>query len=429
MRFTGFAYNIRDSACDAEWCIPMKPVILTFTAHYLPGYKAGGPLRTIANLVEWLGDEFLFKIVTSDRDFQDQSPYPNLVADQWLQVGKAQVIYRSGSQQTIAATRRLMQSTKHDMLYLNSVWNVRCSTLPLLLNRFKMAPQHPVVVAPRGDLSAGALSIKAYKKRPFLALMKKFDLYRDVIWQASSPAERQNILNSVGPLARILIAPNLPAPAPIASQPLRKTAPKKPGELRMVFLSRIVPMKNLDGALRILAGIDGRITFSVYGPQEDREYYNKCLRLARELADNVTVEFLGPVVHQEVGKVLAEHDLFFLPTLGENFGHIILEAMSAGCPVLISDRTPWRNLADKGVGWDVPLEEPDVFQAIIQRCVDMDDREMSTMSARASEFALARTSDGAALDSNVKLFELASSKAGKTNGGTSMKPSEIQGTD
>ena len=60
---------------------------------------------------------------------------------------------------------------------------------------------------------------------------------------------------------------------------------------------------------------------------------------------------------------LAKNDLFFFPAHGENYGHVIAEAMAAGCPVLISDQTAWRNLEEKGAGWDLPLDAPGRFRA------------------------------------------------------------------
>jgi len=45
-----------------------KPTVLAFTACYLPGYKGGGPIRSVANIVDRLGEEFSFRIFTGDRD-------------------------------------------------------------------------------------------------------------------------------------------------------------------------------------------------------------------------------------------------------------------------------------------------------------------------------------------------------------------------
>jgi glycosyltransferase involved in cell wall biosynthesis len=73
----------------------------------------------------------------------------------------------------------------------------------------------------------------------------------------------------------------------------------------------------------------------------------------------------------DVWSVLADSHFFVLPTLGENFGHAIVEAWQSGIPVVISDRTPWRGLAQKNVGWDLALEDTFEWQRVLQRCVNM----------------------------------------------------------
>ena len=70
-----------------------RPQIVVLLAWYLPGYKAGGPLRTIENLVKTLGQEFDFKIVTLDRDLGEASAYPGIVKNKWVRVGDANVLY------------------------------------------------------------------------------------------------------------------------------------------------------------------------------------------------------------------------------------------------------------------------------------------------------------------------------------------------
>ena len=59
----------------------VKKTILCFVDHYLPGYKAGGPIQSIVNLVENLGDEFEFYIICNDRDQLDRQPYANVKID------------------------------------------------------------------------------------------------------------------------------------------------------------------------------------------------------------------------------------------------------------------------------------------------------------------------------------------------------------
>lgn len=150
---------------------------MTFVAYYLPGYKSGGPVRTIANMVEHLGDEFDFRVVTKDRDALDTEPYPDVAVNEWNRVGKAQVYYASPDSLTLRKISKLIRKTPHDVLYLNSFFSSRFTALPLLTRRIGMLPARPVVLAPRGEFSAGALTLKSWKKRPYLLVTRMLGLY------------------------------------------------------------------------------------------------------------------------------------------------------------------------------------------------------------------------------------------------------------
>ena len=47
--------------------------VLVTIGSYLPGYKAGGPIRSVANLIDALGDDFEFRVVTSDKDLGEDA--------------------------------------------------------------------------------------------------------------------------------------------------------------------------------------------------------------------------------------------------------------------------------------------------------------------------------------------------------------------
>lgn len=332
-----------------------NPVILTFVAHYLPGYKSGGPLRTIANMVDQLGDEFTFRIVTQDRDALDTSPYPGVMADQWNRVGKAEVLYLSPERLRLFEIARLLSDTCHDVLYLNSFFEPQFTVLPLLARKLGLAPRRPCVIAPRGEFSDGAIALKAWKKRPFLTVASIIGLYRELIWQASSEYEKADIETKIGGIAsQIYVASDLPATMP-PDLPDSATSQLYNAALRVVFLSRITPMKNLTFALRVLAKIRVPVEFNIYGPVRDELYWNACQDLISTLPKHVQATYKGSIPPESVCRILAEHDLFFLPTLGENYGHVIAEALSSGTPVLIADTTPWRNLERDGIGWDLSL--------------------------------------------------------------------------
>ena len=391
-------------------------VILTFADHYLPGYKAGGPIRTLMNMVARLSDHYRFLLVTRDRDLGEEHGYPGIVPDRWTDQGLARVFYCSPDGLQPVRLARLLRHINFDVLYMNSAFSPRFSILPLLLMRCGLLPSKPVVLAPRGEFSPGALRLKAWKKQMYMAAARVVRLYDRVLWHASTEDEAEVIRrhapvdNAIG---RILIAPNLYNEPTVC---LRAASPtKRVGHVDLVFLSRVSRMKNLDGILRILQGVRGSVTFHIYGPLEDAGYWAECEKAIAGLPSWVQVRYHGPVPPSEVCTVLAGHQFFCLPTWGENFGHVILEALSAGLPLILSDQTPWRNLQAQNIGWDLPVASQDAFQAVIERCVAMDDHEYRSLSRAARCYAEDYMADPGGLDANRRLFWEALAMSETTN--------------
>lgn len=344
----------------------VRTTIVAFVRHYLPGYKFGGPVRTIANMVAALGDELDIRIVTSDRDLDDDRPYSHLTeGDGWKKVGKGGVLYLPPQRKRLRDIVCVLKSTPHDVLYLNSFFDPVFTLKPLLAWRLKLIPTQRCVLAPRGEFSSAALGLKAGRKRAFLRFSRWVGLYRGIEWHASSAYEAADIRREMGEIAQdIRIATDLPD---MTVQPLQRERVRGVGEpLRVCFLSRISPMKNLDYALSVLARVTSPVIFTIHGPREDMPYWDRCRQLIDDLPDTITVIDGGAVESAQVVDVLSRQDLLFLPTQGENYGHVIVEALSAGTRVLISDRTQWRGLEDAGVGYDLPLDVPDAFVQAIE---------------------------------------------------------------
>ena len=390
-----------------------KPRVLVLAHYYLPGYKAGGPVRSISNLVEGLGDEFDWWIVTADHDFGVREPYPGVRSDVWMQVGKARVYYASSASRTARGMIRTIRSTPHDMLYLNSFFDPVFSILPATALWLGGLRRRPCLVAPRGEFSGGALGIKSWKKRAYLFFARAAGVYRGVAWHASSTFEAADIAREMGAGARVHVAAVLAAKTPEESE--SGTVSQGGDELRVCFLSRIARMKNLDFALRALESVRARVHFRVYGPREDEGYWNKCVDLATKLPPNVRMTYEGVVPPERVGATIAENDLFFLPTRGENFGHALSEALSAGVPVLTSDRTPWRHLEEAGVGWDLPLTDSGAFARVIDQAALRGDDERRAVRAKCMEYARLRARDEGSLEANRRMFDAVVS--GKRAGG------------
>lgn len=393
----------RKAAARVQASPEQRPVILTFVRHYLPGYKSGGPVRTIANLVEALGDEFEFRIVTSDRDILDSDRYPDVTVDEWGRVGKAWVRYVDARDQRLGYWMRLLKETSYHVLYLNSVLAPTFTTLPLIAHRLlDRSGRRPVIIAPRGEFSPGAFALKRTKKWLFLNVAKCVGLHRGVLWQASTSEEADMIRAHVGSAARLAIACNLtqvPELGPVRPEH-SEGAP-----LRIVFISRISRKKNLDFALRVLTRSRMRVEFDIWGPREDLAYWRECEELMQSLPASVQAAYRGVARPEDVANIVAGYDLLFLPTLGENYGHVIAEALMVGTPVLVSDRTPWRGLEDSGVGWDLALEDGEArfLDAIVVADQKLR-REGGRWAAHIVGFASKRLANPLVLAGNRALF-------------------------
>ena len=343
--------------------------ILTVVSYYLPGEKSGGPVRSIANMVECLGGKNRFLILTKDRDIGDKSPYLSIEPSSWQDVNKALVWYMRPKETRLIGLWRLITQTEYDLIYLNSLFSVFTIRI-LVLRALGLFDKKPMIIAPRGELSPGALEIKNIKKRIYLLLSKMAGFYRGVVWHASTDHEAGDI-RRVFPVASerfpmsaqpIRIAPDpFLAPGPSSKEMNNPPLRKEPGEMRIVFISRISRKKNLDYALRLLSNLQGNIHFDIYGPCEDERYWDECRSLINALPSSIQVEYRGIAQANDVRSLFSRYHLFLFPTRGENFGHVIPEALSSGCLVLLSDQTPGVALRKKEIGWDIALDDPSGF--------------------------------------------------------------------
>jgi len=355
----------------------MSKTVLVFRDYYLPGFKSGGPIRSLSNLVEILGDEYDFKIVTADRDEGDTTAYDSVEVGAWNPVGKAQVFYVSAEQNPIVVISKLLNQQDYSLIYLNSYFSARYTILPLLLRRLSLARNSRLVIAPRGELSSLALGIKSTKKTIFIALARSIGLYSDALWQATDEAEAAQIRRIMGKKTKVIVA-GVAMPRFKSTELLKTRVRKEVGKLEIGFLGRVSPIKQLDFAFKVLSKVrEGDVRFHIHGPEEDRVYVRRCKRLLEALPTNIEVIFHGPLDNAQVHETLSQYDLMFMPSKSESFGHAIFESLKAACPVLIGPNTPWRELEEKMAGWDRSFENVDAFAEILRAAIKMD----------ASEFA------------------------------------------
>lgn len=359
-----------------------RPVVLCFVSYFAPGFKAGGPIRSLLGLFGNLGADFDFRVVTRNHDLGVPQPYVGRDPGEWYEAGGARVTYLRRPCWNPVVLVRIVRTVRPDLIFIHSGFDPAISIMPMLLRRTGFIDRRiPVLIAPHGELAASALGFKGGKKALYSCFARLAGVYRGVFWLATDASEAAMISAHWGAGAKVLVASSLPPKRASTGSPARPR--KVAGGVRLVFLSRIVPMKNLVGALDALRDVRSAVVFDIYGSQEDRDYWSECERRIQLLPANVRVAYRGVVRPDEVAGVLSSYDVFFLPTLGENFGYAILEALLAGCPLIISDRTPWRDLAGSGAGFDLPLERQGALAAAVEAFAAMDDEAFRVWSDRA----------------------------------------------
>jgi glycosyltransferase involved in cell wall biosynthesis len=188
--------------------------------------------------------------------------------------------------------------------------------------------------------------MKPRKKAVYIAANKALKLSREITWHASTVTEANDIRVVFGHTTRILIRENETSLPEQADPP----AFERSDHLKVVFLSRISEKKGLDILLDALKQTKDAIVLDIYGPKEHARYYRRCYELSQMVPENVKITFRGSARPENVRSVLSRYDIMVLPTAGENFGHVVAEALSVSCPVMCTDQTPWTQRLRAGGG-------------------------------------------------------------------------------
>ena len=171
-----------------------------------------------------------------------------------------------------------------------------------------------------------------------------------------------------------------------------------------MFVSRVAQKKNLLYLLLLLQQITTRIHLTIAGPVEEPGYWAECSQAIGRLPAHITVSQAGAVPHAELGEIYRSHHLFVLPTFGENFGHVIFESLLHGRPVLISDKTPWKNLQQTGAGWAFELDKKDRFLSSIQSAGSWNQQDFDVHAKAAWQYAHDYIKRGDLVNKYVDLF-------------------------
>lgn len=338
--------------------------LLLFTDWFYPGYKAGGPIKSVTNLAIALQQQMEVYVFTANTDLNEAQPYSNIQANEWvapIKNSNVKVYYCSKEYLNKQKIIEIIDEVKPTHIYLNHLWSYWFVLQPLFIV-WKKFKHIKIVLCPRGALFPSALHYKNtfIKKKAVIVLLKALGIHKKIHFHATTVQEKETIQQNFGNV-KIDIANNLPD----LQQPSLSTIEKNSGELKLIFIARIVDIKNLKILLQNLFLIKLKINLTIAGPIEDENYWKECEALLNQMPKNITINYIGQITPQQVMPLISQHHLYCLPTQGENFGHSIFEAFMIGRPVLISNKTPWLNLNTKQAGWDVDITNPNCLMQYI----------------------------------------------------------------
>lgn len=372
--------------------------ILVFSDWFLPGFKAGGPIRSLYHITQNVDHEFF--VVTRNTDYHSTTIYSEVESNGWNELSKnCKVYYLSEANFTNNQIERFLDEIKPDWIYLNSLFSPVFTIKPLFIAK-KRKLLSKVIVAPRGMLKSGALSIKSKKKRIFISVANFLGWYKNVRWHATNSQEEDEIKSKFGRNAIVFQAPVLSSIGP--HEIVRKQ--KRIGEVNLISLSRISPEKGIKEAIEFVSELPNEysVLLDVYGAIPNSEYAQECIELARKSKHKISLK--GEVNPNQISDILQNYHFFMLPTWGENFGHAIAEALVNGVPVIISDRTPWKDLEAEKAGWAVTLTKESFIHALTL-AISMEESVYNDWVDGAKAYGSERTNSPEARRLNEILFE------------------------
>lgn len=338
----------------------MKKKTLIIYKYFYPGYKAGGPIRSLKNLTDALKDKVDIYVLTQNKDYKETAAYSEFASDRWLNSGGLHVFYSS---KKVIGFKEISQAIKYihpQTIYLGSFFDpasIKC----LILNKtFKI----PIIIAPRGQLQKGALNLKSLKKNLYIFTSKILYLYKDIYFHSTNPMESESI-SQIFPKNKIIESENV-VEKPINEFNKLSIASKI---IRFVYISRITAKKNLHFFLEILKEVEEiNVQFHIYGPIENNNYWVTCNKIIEEInrKKNVKCSYLGILTQPEVHKVYIKSHFSVLTSYSENFAHSIYESLANSTPVLISNNTPWNSLKPSQAGYELPLDKVKFHETLVE---------------------------------------------------------------
>ena len=278
------------------------------------------------------------------------------------------------------------------LVHIHAWWNL-VSVLSCLVALMRKVP---VLLSARGTLSPYSFQNKNIGSKWVIHhLLGKF-LLRKCHFHATSEWESDAIRKLVHPKS-VFIIPNF-VKLPVQTQ-LPQNAPSS--ILRLIFFSRIEEKKGLDILLAALAMVPVPYYLTIAG-DGDKNYIEHLKTTACNHHIDDKINWIG-FQHENKFGLLHNHDLFVLPSYDENFGNTVIESLSVGTPVLISEQVGLADyVQDNKLGWLCQTNPVSISEAINK--IDTDRAELSRIRKAAPAIIYEDFNEGALVKKYITMY-------------------------
>lgn len=258
-----------------------------------------------------------------------------------------------------------------DILHFHGVW------MPdnLYVSQFCRKHHIPYVINPRGDTEIARINynkIKKLKKKLAWRLYSKSIVDNAACIIATSEQERDSI-RILGSKVPVAIIPN-----GIELDAFPKEVVHNHGEKKvLLFLSRVNPIKGIEYLIDAWEQLPEELRLEwelhIAGNSDPKEYIHTLEQKVEDLDLTDTVKFVGSITGEAKMRKYQNSNLFILPTLNENFGNVVAEAMMCECPVITTKNAPWHCLEEDKCGWWIDLSVENLVKTLTEAMALSDD--------------------------------------------------------
>ncbi|MFI5452370.1 XrtY-associated glycosyltransferase XYAG1 [Pedobacter sp. UC225_61] len=351
--------------------------ILQVTAAYKPAHIYGGPTMSVAKLCEALTEkEVDVEVLTTTANGETEL---NVVKNKVQKVDGVNVTYFKRitkdhthfSPELLKNLRRIILKNKKDkklVIHIHAWWNL----VSIFSCQIAKWCNIPVILSPRGMLTNYTLGNRnsGFKSIIHAAMGKKLLTYCHI--HATSEKEKQDVLQFIQPKSLTVIPNLVELPKNIDVDPFQLLEEKP--IFKLIFLSRIEEKKGLELLFEALAGLTIKWTLTIAGSGEE-EYLRSLKIKAESLKFNDKIHWVGQISNNDKFELLTDHHLMVLTSYNENFANVVVESLSVGTPVLLSNQVGLADYIDKNdFGWITDLTSESVQENIKKAFINQEKR-------------------------------------------------------